>query len=83
MARADVEVDFDARLVCPSCKGALDWSSRSRPRCSNCRVDFEEHDGVLSLLVGQKDSDWEQAESGLRAFLNDHPEIEHELRTRP
>ena len=77
-------------LCCPACHGELSWQVHERngdhieegeARCAGCGAAYPVREGIGLFLtpdLPQHDL-WEGAESGLIAYLREHPEVERAL----
>jgi len=77
-------------LVCPACRGGLAWQVREcdgdhieegEARCTGCGASYPVREGIGLFLtpdLSRRDL-WEGAESGLSAYLREHPEVERAL----
>jgi len=79
-----VREELTQRLVCPVCHLDLRWEVSRRAgddlqeatgSCRECRVDYPVHRGVGAFLTPDRRPQdlWEEADQGLRAFLNEEP----------
>jgi len=81
-------------LECPACHGRLKWTIEKRnadqveeaeARCMSCGALYSVNEviGVFLTANLQRNDLWEERESGLRAYLHEHPEIEQRLLQAP
>jgi uncharacterized protein YbaR (Trm112 family) len=81
-------------LVCPVCHGELDWliSERSNSRiekgmarCNECSTEYPVQDGIGLFLTPdlRRDDLWEQVDSHLLQYLEQHPAVEKRLMETP
>jgi len=82
------------RLCCPSCRGGLSWTVdaeeggrilQARAECEGCGRAYPVSDGIAVFgesASGEEDL-WQRSESGLAAFLSEHPDAERELMGSP
>lgn len=81
-------------LACPACHGALNWDvaretavhiEQAEARCAACGATYPVRDGIGMFLLPDlpRNDMWEQAGSGLSAYLREHPEVERGLMEPP
>jgi len=77
-------------LECPACHGELDWRINERDgdrieaaqaRCNACDASYVVQDGIgIFLLPELRRNDlWEEVDSELAQFLQEHPDVERQL----
>jgi uncharacterized protein YbaR (Trm112 family)/glycosyltransferase involved in cell wall biosynthesis len=69
--------DIAALVVCPECRGRLDWSAE-RTVCAACKTQFDVVDGIPVLLPTQAQGDVEKVEQIAHFDAIDDPEFEIE-----
>jgi len=81
-------------LECPACHSKLDWTinkcnkdhiEQAEARCVSCGALYPVQEGIGMFLTAdlQRHDLWEESESGLSAYLREHPEIEQKLLELP
>ncbi|HIQ00357.1 TPA: methyltransferase domain-containing protein [Candidatus Bipolaricaulota bacterium] len=81
-------------LVCPACHGELSWRVNERngdhieegeARCAGCGAAYPVREGIGVFLTPDlpRHDLWEGAESGLVAYLREHPGVERALLKTP
>ena len=81
-------------LSCPACRGDLSWRADERngdhieageARCRRCGAAYPIREGIGVFLTPDlpREDLWEEAGSGLTAYLRDHPEVERALLETP
>lgn len=81
-------------LVCPECHDELDWSiiesqgnriKKALARCKSCAAVYpvEEEIGLFLTADLPRDDLWEQVDSQLIKYLDQHPEVERRLMDVP
>src|SRR4051794_4580318 len=59
IAASSIPSIFREALVCPTCRGSLDWDSRSF-RCTACSSPIESADGVPVFAAGREGGDHDE-----------------------
>lgn len=81
-------------LECPACHGELDWRIEERDesriqaaevRCTACAASYPVRDGIGIFLLPElpRNDLWEQVDSELAQYLQEHPEVERQLMEPP
>ena len=81
-------------LECPVCHQSLDWQideqfndhiEKAEARCEGCNAVYPIRDGIGIFLTPDlpRNDLWEQVESQLTIYLQDHPDIERQLMDTP
>jgi uncharacterized protein YbaR (Trm112 family) len=81
-------------LECPVCHQSLDWQideqfndhiEKAEARCVGCNAVYPIRDGIGIFLTPDlpRNDLWEQVESQLTIYLQDHPDIERQLMDTP
>lgn len=81
-------------LLCPNCHGDLSWRLDERDgshieagvaRCQECNTEYPIRDGLGLFLLPDlpRDDLWRTVDSALIGYLNDNPQIEHQLMDVP
>ena len=81
-------------LVCPACKGVLDWTVRKEDEirvidakigCGSCSSSYFVEDGVgCFLLEGDENvGDWQGSDSDLADYFAEHPGAKEKLMNTP
>ncbi len=81
-------------LECPACHSELDWHITERgknrieageARCTECAASYPVWDGIGVFLLSDRPRKdlWEQADSELTEYLQQHPDVERQLMEPP
>lgn len=81
-------------LQCPVCRGDLSWNIKRKGNdrieegdavCEQCAVSYPIREGIAVFLPtdSQRNDMWEQLDSQLLVYLNEHPDIERKLMGTP
>ncbi len=81
-------------LECPLCHGELAWTisernedhvEKAEARCTSCAAGYPVREGIGGFLTPDlpRHDLWKEAESGLTAYLREHPQIERKLLKSP
>lgn len=69
-------------IVCPACHSPLE-PGEGVFSCKSCGKRFSGREGVLALLTGKDRDIWEENDSGLAAYFQEHPEMAAALENLP
>lgn len=81
-------------LECPACHGRLEWRPTvmddhrledGEARCADCGAAYDVREGIGLFLTPDlaRNDLWESSESGLAAFLREHPDVADRLMDSP
>jgi uncharacterized protein YbaR (Trm112 family) len=81
-------------LECPACHGDLNWDTRlevddrieqALAECQACEAAYPVKGGIGNFLAPdlERDDLWEEAQSGLAAYLDENPSVDRELMGSP
>lgn len=81
-------------LVCPACRGELDWVLNQQDgnriesggaRCLGCGAVYPIREGIGLFLTPDlpREDLWEDVDSHIQVYLNGHPEVERQLMDSP
>jgi uncharacterized protein YbaR (Trm112 family) len=81
-------------LECPACHGEFDWRINERDgnriesaeaRCTACAASYPVRDGIGIFLLPElsRNDLWEQVDSELAQYLQEHPDVERQLMGPP
>ena len=81
-------------LICPTCRSELAWDSQERTQediqqavatCKNCGEMFSIQEGIGIFLASHllRADLWQQADSELKRYLNEHLQVKRELLQTP